>query len=479
MISMKYEANIGLEVHVQLATKTKMFCGCATNFGAPPNTQICPVCLGYPGALPVINKEAIKLTVKTGLMLNCKITLRSKFDRKNYFYPDMPKNYQISQYDEPLCIGGELLIELDDGSTKKVRLERIHLEEDAAKNIHMAGMSAIDFNRGGIPLMEIVTKPDMNSPEEAFAFLQSLKKILLYGRISECNLEQGNMKCDVNCSVREASSEKLGTKIEIKNLNTFKGVLEALRYELSRQRAMLEKGEQIIQETRRFDLDSGITDSLRSKEEAHDYRYFPDPDLMPIELSLDDIEKWRAELPELPMARCNRFQKEYGIPEYNAKVLCADKDMADFFEEVAKLSGNFKAASNWIMTELLHFLTDKKKTLKDIKLTSKALASLISLIDKGIISSSAAKSIFAVLCEEGGKPEEHIEKMGLVQISDEEELLKIVKNVIECNQKTVSDIKAGKKAAFKFLIGQVMKETKGRANPQIVNELLMKELGLK
>jgi aspartyl-tRNA(Asn)/glutamyl-tRNA(Gln) amidotransferase subunit B len=475
---MEYKANIGLEVHVQLSTKTKMFCGCPINFGAAPNTQVCPVCLGYPGALPVINKEAIKLTVQTGLMLNCKIALRSKFDRKNYFYPDMPKNYQISQYDEPLCIGGELEIELENGSTKKIRLNRIHLEEDAAKNIHLSGRSAVDFNRAGIPLMEIVTKPDISTPEEAFSFLQALKRILLYGKISECNLEEGNMKCDVNCSIRKASSDELGTKTEIKNLNTFKGVLEALRYELNRQRSVLEKGERIVQETRRFDLDSGITDSLRTKEEAHDYRYFPDPDLMPIELSAEEITRWQDELPELPAARCKRLQNEYNLPEYDSKVLSADKGTADFFEKVAKLSGNFKAASNWIMTELSHFLTEKKLELKEIKLTEESLASLIKLIDNGVISSSAAKNVFVALCEKGGNPEKHIESMGLVQISDEDALLKIVKDVVQCNANTVSDIKAGKKAAFKFLVGQVMKTSKGRANPQIVNNLLLKELGI-
>ncbi|MDO9543428.1 MAG: Asp-tRNA(Asn)/Glu-tRNA(Gln) amidotransferase subunit GatB, partial [Kiritimatiellia bacterium] len=341
---MKYLVTIGLEVHVQLLTRTKMFCACKTDYGSAPNTQVCPVCLGYPGALPVINEEAIRLTVLTGLMLGSKINTFSKFDRKNYFYPDMPKNYQISQYDCPFCTGGELEIVYGE-RTKKVKLTRIHLEEDVGKNMHLGDMSSVDFNRAGHPLMEIVTDPDMNSPEEALAFLLALKQILTYGLISRCNLEEGNVRCDINCSIRPENQAQLGVKAEIKNLNTFKGVFQALKHEIERQTEVLKSGGVIVQETRRWNSERGLTENMRSKEEAHDYRYFPDPDLLPVVLKDEQIGRWKKDIPELPRQRRERIMSQYGIPEYDAKVLSADKATADFFEEAAGLSANPKAVS--------------------------------------------------------------------------------------------------------------------------------------
>lgn len=473
---MEYKNTVGLEVHVQLKTRTKMFCGCGVSYGEAPNTLVCPVCLGYPGSLPVMNEEAIRLTVLTGLMVGSTISSYSKFDRKSYFYPDMPKNYQISQYDRPLCEGGAVAIEVD-GQRRNVKLKRIHLEEDVAKNMHFKASSGIDFNRAGVPLMEIVTEPDMHNPEEAFAFLLALKKILLYADVSDCNLELGNVRCDINCSVKPVGESGLGVKTEIKNMNTFKGVFNALKYELSRHVEVLESGGRIVQETRRWEDETGMTYSMRTKEDAHDYRYFPEPDLMPVVISRDTVEDWRKGLPELPEHRKSRLMEEYGLPEYDAGVLVADKALADFYEAAARESSNPKAISNWVMTELLRLLTETEKDVRNIPLTPKALAGLVKLVDGKAVNSTAAKEVFGVLFENGGAPEEVVKRLGLSQVSDSGTIDKFIEQVMAENAGPVADYRGGKKAAAQFLVGQVMKLSRGKANPQMVRELLEKRLG--
>ena len=473
---MTWQSDIGLEVHVQLKTQSKMFCGCPTTFGNPPNTNVCPVCLGYPGAMPVANEEAVRLTVRTGLLIGSRINQRSKFDRKNYFYPDMPKNYQISQYDLPLCVGGAVEIEVG-GKKKTVNITRIHLEEDVGKNMHFETASGIDYNRAGTPLMEIVTEPDIHSADEAMAFLLALKQILLYGGVSDCNLEQGNLRCDINCSVRPVGREKLGTKAEIKNMNTFKGVYHALSYEIQRQIREVEKGGVIVQETRRWDDLAGMTSSMRSKEEAHDYRYFPEPDLLPVVLSDDEIATIKASLPELPQARKARLTQEYGLPEYDAGVLVADKAIADYYETVAKLGGNAKAASNWVMTEMLGKLSANVMEIGAAKVTPQALADLIKLVDQKVINQPSAKEVFAELFENGGDPGSIVRAKGLIQVSDSGAIEGFADQAIRDNEKSVKDYQAGKQAALKFLIGQVMKLSKGKANPQMAQDVLVRKLG--
>jgi len=472
---MKYVPTIGLEVHVQLRTASKMFCGCRTSFGADPNTNVCPVCLGYPGAMPVINEEAVKLTVVTGLMLGSNIGAYSKFDRKSYFYPDMPKNYQISQYDKPLCIGGSVAFDAG-GTGKTARLCRIHLEEDVGKSTHMEHFSIVDFNRAGSPLMEIVTEPDLRSADDAIAFLAALKQILLYARVSDCNLEEGNMRCDVNCSVSPEGSATLGTKTEIKNLNTFKGVYNALQYEIARQIEVVSQGGKITQETRRWDPDTGATYSMRSKEEAHDYRYFPEPDLLPVVLSPGTVEDWRKSLPELPALRRARFQSRYGLPGYDAGVLVADRDTAEFFEAVAAIQSNYKAVSNWIMTDVLRVVSETGKGIAALRITPKHLADLISMVDGGTINSSAAREVFGVVLETGQEPGIIVSERGLSQVSDTGAIDEMAGKVIAENAKSAEDYKSGKKAALQYLVGQVMKLSKGKANPAMAMDALKKRL---
>ena len=472
---MSYSATIGLEVHVQLATRTKMFCACRTNFGAPPNTQVCPVCLGYPGVLPVINEEAVRLTVMTGLMLGARIAPFSKFDRKNYFYPDMPKNYQISQYDQPLCIGGAVDIDVR-GTLKTIPLTRIHLEEDVGKNMHARETSSIDFNRAGHPLMEVVTPPELESAEDALAFLQALKQILLYGGVSRCNLEEGNLRCDVNCSVRPRGQQTLGVKTEIKNLNTFKGVFQALKYEIKRQTEVLASGGTIIQETRRWETEQGITDSMRTKEAAHDYRYFTDPDLMPVVLAADQIESWKKLLPELPRQRCERLVCQYGIPPYDAQVLSADKAVADYFEETCRYSSNPKAISNWLMTDMLRRLAEKEMEINQAAIRPQALADLVRLVETQVVNSNTAKEVFAALFEQGGDPEQWVQQKGLAQVSDAGAIEAMVDKAMAEHPKSVADFRAGKSAAMQFLVGQVMRASQGKAHPRRVQELLKKKL---
>jgi len=469
-------ASIGLEVHVQLRTNTKMFCGCPNRYGGEPNTHVCPVCLGYPGALPVINAEAVKLTVMTGMLLGCRINLKNKFDRKNYFYPDQAKNYQISQYDEPLCLGGQLEIQLKD-RTKVVRITRIHLEEDVAKNTHFPDGSGIDFNRAGTPLMEIVTEPDMENEDEAFAFLTALKQVLAYGDISDCNLEQGNIRCDINTSVRPTRESPLGTKVEIKNMNTFRGAHRALAHEIQRQIREVQRGRAIPQETRRWDDDAGMSTSMRTKEYAHDYRYFPEPDLLPVELTEEQVAAWRSMLPELPAARRERMVNVYGIPEYDAGVLAAERAVADFFEAAAKACGKGKAVSNWMMTEMLRLLAATGQEIGQLPMTPESLARLVMLVENKTINQPAAKEVFAVLFEMGGNPDQIVKDKGLVQVSDTGAIQGMVDQVVAQHQQSVADFKAGKQAAMQFLIGQVMKLSKGKANPQLAKELLEKTIG--
>lgn len=472
---MNYDVTIGLEVHVQLKTRSKMFCSCSTAFGAEPNTQVCPVCLGYPGALPVMNGEAIRYTVMAGLMLGCRINDYSKFDRKNYFYPDMPKNYQITQYDKPLCLGGSVEIDVG-GQAKTIRLTRIHLEEDVGKNMHFARTSGVDFNRAGIPLMEIVSEPDLTSPEEAQAYLLALKQILIYAGVSECNLEQGNLRCDVNCSLRPRGETQLGTKTEIKNMNTFKGVFHAAHAEIRRQTELLTAGEKIRQETLRYDPDLDITVPMRSKEYAHDYRYFPEPDLLPVALAPETIQTWADQLPELPRQRRERFVREYGLPEYDAKVLVAEKAVADYFEETTRHAGNPKAASNWVMTEMLRQLAAQELEIGQAKITPRALGELIRMADSQTINSNTARQVFGILFAEGGEPAQIVKERGWGQVSDSGVLEAAVEQVLTANAKTAADYRAGKKPALQFLVGQVMKVTRGKANPAMVQALLEQKL---
>lgn len=472
---MSFLPAIGLEVHVQLMTRSKMFCGCPVAFGAPPNTQVCPVCLAYPGALPALNREAVRLGARAGLMLSSRINLKSSFDRKHYFYPDASKNYQLSQFAEPLCIGGELAF-VSGGAERIVRLRRIHLEEDVGKSMHGRGVSRLDFNRCGIPLIELVTQPDISTPQEALDFLLALKQTLLYGEVSHLNLEEGNLRCDVNVSLRRSVDEPLGVKVEIKNLNTFKGVFHALDHELGRQRAVLQSGAAVVQETRRWDGDKGMTESMRTKEDAHDYRYYPDPDNMPVVLDESTIEAWRRELPELPRVRKERMAREYGIPEYDAGVLSADRELADFFEETAKLSGLPKQASNWMMTDVLRLLSDKNVVIGKLAMKPAQLAALIALVEQKALNMPSARQVFGVMTEKGGAPGELMSAMGLTQLSDASAIETLADEVIRDHSGPVADYRAGKAAALQFLIGNIMKRSRGKANPSLAQEILRRKL---
>lgn len=471
----EYVIAVGLEVHVQLKTKTKMFCGCANAFGAEPNVNVCEICLGYPGALPTLNREAVRLTAMTGMMLGCDIQTCNKFDRKNYFYPDASKNYQISQLDKPICLGGGIDLP-DSAGGRHIRLTRIHMEEDVGKSVHHAACSGVDFNRVGLALMEIVTEPDLTSADETVAFLQALRQILVYAGVSDCNLEEGNMRCDVNVSVRPAGQKKLGTKTELKNMNSFKAVHAALTYESERQIAILSGGGKIEQQTRGWNPELGETFLMRAKEDAHDYRYFPEPDLMPVVLDPSEIEAWRAALPELPSARRVRLIAEYDIPEYDAGVLSAERTVADFFETAARASGQAKTVSNWIMTDALRLVSDTGVELTDSALTPQALVELIGLVNQGAVNMPTAKELLPELFKKGGSPAAIVRERGLAQVADSSVIQGMVDAVIAANPKSVADWKNGKQASATFLIGQVMKMSRGKADPKIAGKLVAERL---
>jgi len=482
---MKYIPTIGLEVHVQLKTRSKMFCGCPVEFGAEPNTHTCPTCLGLPGALPSMNHEALRMTILTGLMLDCDIAPICKFDRKNYFYPDMPKNYQISQYDLPLCSNGrvplhDLAYPKDAQKNiatpdKEVNLVRIHLEEDVAKSFHFESSTGIDFNRAGTPLMEIVTQPEINSPEEAFAFLTALKQILIYGDVSDADMEKGQLRCDCNISLRPESQAELGAKIEIKNMNSISGVRRALAFEVNRQTALLDRGEKLQQETRRWDDATGQTFLMRTKEMAHDYRYFPDPDLLPVksELLLEDV---RSRVPELPKAKRARFIEQYKVSEYDAGVLANDLQLAHYFEMAAKGARKPKNVANWILNDLQNALTSSSRTISDCPIPPESLDELVNLIDNGKINGKQGKEVFAEMFASGKSASTIVQEKGIEQLSDTSTIEALCDDVIAANPKPAADFRAGNAAALNFLKGQVMKISKGQANPQLAGEILEKKL---
>ncbi len=483
MSNHSYEAVIGLEVHVQVKTATKMFCGCRNEFGADPNTNVCPVCLGYPGALPTPNREAIIKTIATGLMLHCEIAKVCKFDRKNYFYPDMPKNYQISQYDQPLCLGGRIDLytlafpkdaqkEEQALHPRSVRLHRIHLEEDVAKSFHFEGHSGIDFNRAGTPLLEIVSEADMRTPEEAFAYLTALRQILVYGNISDADMEKGQMRCDVNVSVRPRGTEKFGTKCEIKNLNSISAVRRALAYEIDRQIEVVSSGGTIRQETRRWDDGRGQTFVMRTKEQAHDYRYFPDPDLLPIRTDDGLLEEAQARIPELPAAKKARFQHEYGLSEYQASVLASERGFADYFEAAAKEARQPSLVANYLTNDYLAVYD----IAAPVKFPPSYFAALANLVEGGKINSKQAREVLAIMLESGEEPESIVKAKGMSQVTDTAALEKLCDEAIAANPRSVADFKAGKEAAINAFKGFIMKATKGQANPQLVDTILRKKL---
>ena len=473
----EYEVIIGLEVHAELSTKTKIFCSCPTKFGAEPNTQTCPICMAMPGTLPVLNEKVVEYAVKAGLATNCEISRDSKNDRKNYFYPDLPKAYQISQYDKPLCEHGYVEIETENGP-KKIRLTRIHIEEDAGKLNHddFGGGSLVDLNRAGVPLIEIVSEPDLSSAEEAEQYLRKLKSILEYIEVSDCKMQEGSLRADVNVSVRKKGDTKLGTRTEMKNMNSFRSIVRAVEYEVERQIDVIEDGGKIEQETLRWDDVSGKTFSMRDKEDAEDYRYFPDPDLVAIKLSDEYIENIKNSLPELPESRKQRYLEEYHLSEKDAKLITSSKYLSDLFEDTIKVCNNPKAVNNWIISDISRILNETETDPIEIPFDSNQLGKLIILIDKGTISSSIAKKVLAELFENPRDPEEIIKEKGWVQISDEGAIKEVVLKVIEENPQSVADYKGGKDKALGFLVGQAMKATKGKANPQMLNKMFIEQI---
>ncbi|WMT40326.1 Asp-tRNA(Asn)/Glu-tRNA(Gln) amidotransferase subunit GatB [Paenibacillus sp. D2_2] len=477
MSTSKYETVIGLEVHVELHTKSKIFCGCSTEFGAPPNSHTCPVCLGHPGVLPVLNRQAVDYAMKAAMALNCEIGDVCKFDRKNYFYPDSPKAYQISQFDQPIGLNGYIDIEVD-GYTKRIGITRLHLEEDAGKLTHVDGgyASLVDFNRVGTPLVEIVSEPDLSTPEEAKAYLEKMRAIMQYCDVSDVKMEEGSMRCDANISLRPHGQKELGTRAELKNMNSFRGVQRGLEYEQYRQAEILDEGGEVVQETRRWDDSQSKTFSMRGKEEAHDYRYFPDPDLVKLYIDEDWKVRIRSSIPELPDARKARYTKDYGLPDYDAGVITSSKPLADLFESSLEHTSDAKSVSNWIMGELLGYLNSNSLELAEVKLTGQGLGEMVNLIEKGTISSKIAKTVFKEMLQSGKLPQQIVEEQGLVQISDEGAILAIVQEVVANNPASVQDYQAGKDKAIGFLVGQVMKQSKGKANPGLVNKLLVEVL---
>lgn len=468
---------IGLEVHAHLDTNTKCFCSCSTEFGQRPNSQTCPVCLGFPGSLPVLNESALQLVLTAALALSCQVSKFIKFDRKNYFYPDLPKNFQISQYDLPISSNGWLYINTESGE-KKIKIKRAHLEEDAGKLVHpeKGKMSLVDFNRSGIPLLEIVTEPDINSSQEAYEYLVRLKAILEYLEVSDCNMEEGSLRCDANISLMSEDSKVLGEKVELKNMNSFKGVKQALEYEEKRQKELLDKKERVIQETRLWDAQECVTVPMRSKEEAHDYRYFPEPDLVPFILDEAYIQQIKESLPELPRAKAERFAREYKIPEYDAGVLTSDKYLADYFEECVKIYPQAKTISNWIMTELLAHLNSRNIQIRHLQLKPESLVAIFQMMDEGLISGKIAKEILPQMLDTKKEARDIVREKGMQQITDAGELEEIIQKVVEENPKPATDYYQGKGNALMFLVGQVMRKSRGRANPAIVNKILKEKL---
>ncbi|HWD17746.1 MAG TPA: Asp-tRNA(Asn)/Glu-tRNA(Gln) amidotransferase subunit GatB [Verrucomicrobiae bacterium] len=472
---MNYEAVIGLETHVQLKTKSKMWCGCPNEFGAAPNTNVCPVCLGLPGVLPVANEEALRLTALTGMLLHCEIPGFAKFDRKNYFYPDMPKNYQVTQYDKPSTMSGYLDFECA-GAVARVRITRAHLEEDVGKNFHFDRNSGVDFNRAGVPLLEIVSEPEITGPEMAYEYLNALKEVLIYGGVSDADMEKGMVRCDVNVSVRPVGAKELGKKIEIKNMNSFNGARRALAYEIPRQIEVLRAGGQLTQETRRWDDEGGVTEPMRSKEMAHDYRYFPEPDLMPFEPTAAWLEEVAARVVELPLAKKQRFIRDYQLPATDAQTFVWDRALGAYFETAAQGSPNPKAVANWVINNLRARLAETHTSLADLKFPPARLVELIALVDGKKISGSAAQQVFAEMFDTGEAPASIVEKRGLAQVSDTGAIETFCDQAIAANPGPAADFKAGKMAALNFLKGQVMKLSKGKANPNLVGEILERKL---
>jgi len=480
---MKEDIVIGLEVHIQLMTKAKMFCQCSTDYiGKEPNTNICPVCLGLPGSLPVLNKKVLEFAIRTAIALNCKINQISRFHRKNYFYPDLPKAYQISQYDLPLGVNGYMEISLPESEGKlRIGITRVHIEEDAGKLIHegditSSSCSLVDYNRCGIPLTEIVTEPDFRSPEEARTFLIKLRSIVQHLGVCDGNMEEGSLRCDANVSVRDAETGALGIKTEVKNMNSFRAVKKALQFEVDRQKKLLSEGEKVIQETRHWDESKNITVSMRSKEEAHDYRYFPEPDLLPIQLDLKMIEEIRKNLPELPEKRKERFIRDYHIPEYDAEILTSSKALGDYYEKASSSYTNLKILSNWIMGELIRYLNEEKIEIEDSPISPENLVVMLKLIDEGVISGKIAKDVFEKMFKSGKDALKIVKENGITQISNEDELTEIVDRVISENPKSIEDFNQGKEKALNYLVGQVMRYTKGRAKPDFVFEAIKQRI---
>ena len=473
----EYETVIGLEVHVELATKTKIFCGCSTAFGGAPNTHTCPVCTGMPGSLPVLNKKVVEYAAAVGLATNCNITKDCKFDRKNYFYPDNPQNYQISQLYLPICRDGHVDIELEDGTVKPVRIHEIHMEEDAGKLVHhdWSGESLVDFNRSGVPLIEIVSEPDMRSAKEVIAYLEKLRLIIQYLGASDCKLQEGSMRADVNLSVREVGAAEFGTRTETKNLNSFSAIERAIEAEKNRQIDLIESGEKVVQETRRWNDDKEYSYAMRSKEDAQDYRYFPDPDLVPIHISDEWLEEIRSRQPEFKTEKMKRYKEEFGIPDYDIEILTDSKKLADIFEQTTAICNNPKKVSNWLMVETMRIIKEKSMDVSDISFSPANLAALIKLTDDGSINSSVAKEVFEKIFDEDIDPVKYVEENGLKQVNDEGALKKTVEDVIAANPQSVEDYRSGKEKAIGFLVGQTMKAMKGKANPAMVNDML-KEL---
>lgn len=474
---MDYEPVIGLEIHAQLKTESKIFCGCSTRFGGSPNTHTCPVCIGMPGVLPVLNRKVVEYTIRMALATHCAIAKVARFARKNYFYPDLPKGYQISQYELPLAVNGWMEIEGAAGA-KRVRIHRIHMEEDAGKLVHdeYQPVSYVDLNRTGVPLIEIVSEPDIATPEEAASYLRALREVLRYLDICDGNMEEGSMRCDANISLRPVGTSALGTKVELKNMNSFKNVQKALEFEIRRQKVMLERGEALVQETRLWDAGRNVTVSMRGKEEANDYRYFPDPDLVPVTVDEDWIGEVRKSLPELPEAKRERFVRQYALPLYDAQVLTSSRSLADYFEAAAQEFARPKLLSNWIMSELLRELNRNDREIEDCPVSPQNLAELMRLLDSGVISGKIAKAVFDEMFSSGKSARSIVDEKGLLQVSDEAQIESAIDQVLSENPKEVSQFRAGKDKLFGFFVGQVMRKTKGKANPQIVNDILRAKL---